>query len=384
MEVTDSIHEVNDKFQFAYSVLNNLPVTIYVYSVKTWEIIFVNKNLKSLLGYPSNASLDMINRKLISKIHPDHRYQLKTRLTKVNELNNEEQIDFEFKFKTENGVYRWAYARECVFFRDNSGEVETVIGKIIDITEKVSMQRKLEAANRMNEILLKREHKLRNAAMLKSMEEERARISRDIHDGIGQMLTGLKINMENLSDEEKLSDAGKKTLTKINSLLKDVIGEIRRMSNEITPRALGDLGIEPVISHLLETSVKPYFQKVGFKTNMKAVRLDPQKEIAIFRIVQECMNNSIKHSSATEIAINLLYKEGFITLTIIDNGIGFDYDYFINHTDIRNIGKSGINNIIERTNLLYGTYKFESPKNKGSKLTIKIPAKTILTKLKTC
>lgn len=381
MEITDSPHEIVDKFQFAYKVLNSIPVTIYIYNVKTWKIVFANKNLKQLLGYTYNTPLSEINRKLVSKIHPDHRYQIKNRLDKVNALTNEEYLDFEFKFKTENAVYRWAFARECVFFRDSKGEVETIIGKVIDITEKVSMQRKLEAANRMHEILLKREHKLRNAAMLKSMEEERARISRDIHDGIGQMLTGLKINIENLTDEKTLSDIGQRTLLKINTLLKDIIGEARRMSNEITPRALGDLGIGPVIAHLLETSVKPYFQKVTFKTNMKSIRVDPQKEIAIFRIIQECMNNCIKHSSATEITVSLQYKDASVILMVIDNGIGFDYQYFINHTDIRNIGKSGINNIIERTNLLYGACKFESPKNKGSKVTIKIPAQTILSKL---
>lgn len=368
---------LEEKWLLADTILNSLPVTIYIYDFKAREFDFVNKPFRDLFGFSETVTLQNIKKTLIKTFNKEFEETLTKRIEKLELLKDEETYDMEIRFKNKFGVYKWLMIRERVFTRDLEGNVNTIIGKIIDITDKVMIQRKLDAERKKNELLVKREQKLRNIAMLKSMDEERNRISRDIHDGLGQMLTGLKINIQNLNDEKELSIDGKITLNKINNLMKEIISETRRLSNEITPRALNDLGLKPVIQHLLDTSVKQHFKMVNFNTNVDHIRFDAHIELTLFRIIQETINNAIKYANASEIRILLNYKSNQIVLEITDNGVGFDFNKFLNNTDILNFGKNGLNNIVERIRLLYGKVDFKSEPNKFSSIQVIIPAQQL-------
>jgi signal transduction histidine kinase len=197
--------------------------------------------------------------------------------------------------------------------------------------------------------------------LVESLENERSRLAKELHDGIGPLLTTLKFFVQN-----KISDNSKKEIMK--SMIDTTITEIRQMTNILRPATLDKFGLGEALFNYIEDVKMSTKIDINFEdsTKKETSQLNKKQEINIFRIVQELLNNSIKHSKASKIRITLSEFNDYLALYFFDDGIGFDE---------KKIQKgSGISNIRERTDILKGTVDIFS-KEKETVIEIEIPIK---------
>ncbi|NVO03492.1 MAG: sensor histidine kinase [Bacteroidetes bacterium] len=207
-----------------------------------------------------------------------------------------------------------------------------------------------------------RQEKLRFKAVIDSEERERTRIAKELHDGLGQLLSSAKLNISSLEDGIEKEDEYllKNSLT----IIDDAVKEVRSISHNLMPTALTNYGIIEAVNGLVSKindskQIQVNFNKENFTTN-----LEKETEIALYRIIQEVMNNMLKHSKAKEIEIHLSNIENSIELKIKDNGIGFDT------REIRNSKGIGWQNIYSRVSMINGKIMINSQIGKGTDVQI--------------
>jgi len=221
--------------------------------------------------------------------------------------------------------------------------------------------------------LLQREKELEilSGARVQAQEDERRRIAREIHDGLGQMLTAIKFNLEILEDMITVGQEGQDRIHDMKGLLDDVMKEAREISHNLMPSVLDDFGLIPALQLLSEQFMNRTAVKSHFHTSGITERLDPQIEIGLYRIAQESLNNVAKHAEATEVNLQFIrYPEG-IRLVIEDNGKGITEKPDI----VRATGKGGMGlvSMRERAASFGGVLTIDSTPKSGTFITIEIP-----------
>jgi PAS domain S-box-containing protein len=221
--------------------------------------------------------------------------------------------------------------------------------------------------------LLQREKELEilSGARVQAQEDERRRIAREIHDGLGQMLTAIKFNLEILEDMITVGQEGQDRIHDMKGLLDDVMKEAREISHNLMPSVLDDFGLTPALQLLSEQFTNRTAVKAHFHTSGITERLDPQIEIGLYRIAQESLNNVAKHAEATEVNLQFIrYPEG-IRLVIEDNGKGITEKPDI----VRATGKGGMGlvSMRERATSFGGVLTIDSTPKSGTFITIEIP-----------
>lgn len=208
------------------------------------------------------------------------------------------------------------------------------------------------------EVKLARE---RSAALMEGQEYERQRITLELHDGVGQLLTAIRIRIEMLEGNDRLKQELK---TQIN----ETIAEIKRISYNVMPHALVDYGLEAALKGLCDNVEKYSSLRIDFRY-IKEVdhRISFEISSAVFRIVQEGLNNIVKHAKATDVDLHILDKEDSIYLILQDNGVGFDE----NQKTFK--PGSGLRNMKERARLLNGTTEVHSIPGEGTTVEVTIP-----------
>lgn len=213
-----------------------------------------------------------------------------------------------------------------------------------------------------NEELNKREQKILTA-FFDGQENERTRLSRELHDGIGQMLVGMKFKFQSIFN--LFPDKNEKTTTEINLCLDNIIDEIRSISKNLMPYSLKEFGLEVATNNLCNELAEIFKINITFDFFVEE-KIDERKSVYLFRIIQEALNNAIKHSKADKILINLITNSKNINLTIEDNGIG------INMEELNNKSGSGLHNIFQRVKLLNGIVDISNAEPCGTIISIKI------------
>jgi len=201
-------------------------------------------------------------------------------------------------------------------------------------------------------------------------ENERRRIAADLHDSLGQLIVSLKIQLEDITI---LKDIKNGKITLIVDQLNLIANEIRVISNNLMPATLSEFGIGDCIEQ--------YISKIKFSSaaniifyfdRNNAKRVEPIREILIYRVSQELLNNAIKHSFAKEIIIQLLFHSDNIMLMVEDDGIGYDFEKKFMETNWENSGL-GLRNIKTRIESIGGTFTVDTSKNHGTTSIIQIP-----------
>jgi len=224
------------------------------------------------------------------------------------------------------------------------------------------------------------EQKLRASSLIAGQEEERKRLSRELHDGLGQMLTGIKLQVEGLETHLNRSpnfddSSVRKRLKSLKDLITQTISETRSISNDLMPSVLSDFGVVSALKMLTETALTNQpkgnllLPDIRFETNLLTVRLDKQVEISLYRITQEAVTNAIRHGKPTQINIDLIERENYLHLVVTDNGKGFQ----VERLNEPHGPSQGIHNMQERTKLLNGRFTIRSAPAKGTKLFVSIP-----------
>lgn len=245
--------------------------------------------------------------------------------------------------------------------RDEKGIIIGSLSSGMDITERVKIENELKEER-------ERAEKMMMDALLEGQEKERQRIAADLHDSIQPLLSTIKRKVEAFKPfVSDLSKEKKKEYLQITSLLNEALVEVKAISYNLVPPTLKEFGLINTLQDLCENMDQAGKANVQFiATNLKE-KIRSEVEIGLYRIAQELLTNSLKHSSADLITLQLIGHPTSLMLLIEDNGVGFD-------NKSRKSGL-GIKNIISRVKALDGELHVDSMTGKGTTIIIEIPRK---------
>lgn len=203
-------------------------------------------------------------------------------------------------------------------------------------------------------------------AELESQESERRKLAADLHDSIGGMLSTIRVGISTMAK----TLPNPQSIDETKQMLDDTISSVRRISRDLMPSTLEKFGLMYAIKELCERFEQTAKITIHFSESGEIPKLDSQRELMLFRIAQELLNNAVKHSEATQINVTTHFGNT-IELIVEDNGIGFDADFFKNET----AGNKGLGlySIENRARLLGGEITFEKGRTKGSKTIVTAP-----------
>jgi two-component system, NarL family, sensor kinase len=275
----------------------------------------------------------------------DAKYQTEKKQNEINELNSD-------KNKQKNLIYSLIAGFLSVLTLGFIGYRNLVYRK--KITESENIQLKQEAQLTATE------------AIIKGQEEERGRLAKDLHDGLGGMLSSIKYSLNNMSGNVILSEQNAQAFTKTIGQLDSAIVEMRRVAHSMMPEALLKFGLKDAVQDFCEGicqsgQLNVHFQALGLEN-----RLEQSTEITLYRIVQELLNNVMKHAEATEAFVQISQTEHLLTLSVEDNGKGFDVE------ELNKNKGAGISNIESRVAYLSGKMDIQSNKAEGTSTHIEI------------
>jgi PAS domain S-box-containing protein len=262
----------------------------------------------------------------------------------------------------EDGIHNWLVNKFPIPDKDGRPILIGAVG--IDITLR----------RRAEEALLESEQRLRflTSQLLSAQERERKRISMELHDELGQSLAVLKLQIRAIErglgdDQQDLKEGCLELLLYLDG----VIDDVRRLSRDLSPAILEDLGLQSALKYLINGVSKHYTVSYAFEVEDLDHLFPADAQIIIYRIFQECLTNISKHAGATEVSIAVKERDGLISLVLEDNGSGFD------PTEVsgrRATGRGlGLAALDERARMLGGTLKIRSQPGSGTRLTCAIP-----------
>ena len=227
------------------------------------------------------------------------------------------------------------------------------------------MQRNKRKAQAEKDAAIIEERDKGTQAVFIAQEEERKRISKDLHDGVGQQLSGLKMAFQKVS-KGLLSENPKrsKELEKLSGILSESADEVRSISHQMMPKSLIELGLIEAVGDMLQkglgmTGIEYDFEHFGITE-----RLAENIEVSLYRVCQELINNIIKHSEAKKVHVQLFKNQKKVIMVVEDDGKGIK---------AKNVNGQGLLNMRSRVNTLKGEINLEASPNSGTLATIRIP-----------
>lgn len=339
----DSLNKTMISIDYMDNILNNLQGILLVTDQKC-QIQFANATSESLLKYDRT---EIVGRHL-NMIIPcvDMKYSCtiencSSLLNNLKEITNKKGKKIPVQITT-------------TVLRNKTEQIEGMIIAAQDITLKKAQEKKIEKIRKGHII-----------ALNEAQEKERIRFATDIHDGLGQMLTGISYALNDIEPETVIN------LDTINSIHKRVdvaIAEARSIALNITPIALKDFGLIVAIDNLVQRynqlkGTKIIFNEYGFNS-----RLDPKLEKTLYRICQEALNNIKKHANANNASVELFQNPDSIIMVIEDDGIGFETN---NSNNI--ISGIGLISMRDRAFAFDGEITINSKLNQGTEIIVEIP-----------
>ena len=335
---------------------NRLELAISAADMGIWEWhiesndTYYSPEYFNLLGYEMDEFVPSYE-KWLNMIHPDDRERM---LKKIDEQNQymDRYLVGEYRMRRKTGEYIWVFDKSKTFFND-IGRPESIVGIIKDITaDKLAQEQQI-------------------ATILETEDKERQRLAKELHDGLGQILTSISLNlvaikknMEGLDEKNQ-----KRLLTALNSI-NQAIADTRNISHNLMPGSVEDFGYVSAVENMVGAIDGASEVKVNFYHNLQNRRLESAMEMGLYRITQEAVNNILRHAKATEISIQLMLYDNDIILTVEDNGKGFDTK--IMDTKAGHFGLSSMEN---RANAAGGELYVESNPGKGTMITVELPLK---------
>lgn len=301
------------------------------------QLLEVNRAFKNLSGY---RGADIMHLKITDLISD---------YTRADDLENSEQ------------------ATEDVILNKKDGsqlevEVQTGTISILDQAVAVTVIRDI-SERKKNEKILREERQRQLRYVIDGQEQERQRLSRELHDGIGQQLIATKLMLELVESDSEEREA---IVSSVKSEINRLIDDVRRISNNLMPSVLMELDLATALQNLCNGFSLCKGESITCSISDLPEMLSSRQKNYIFRIVQEALTNAIKHSEATGIKVSASVENEAINIHIEDNGKGFD------PTKITSPG-NGMINMRERANLLGGHLYLRSIPGKGSDIYVSIP-----------
>ncbi len=241
--------------------------------------------------------------------------------------------------------------------------IATLLYRSMRTRKRLAEKEKELHGEQVDQLLSQQEIKSINA-MLEGQEKERDRVAKDLHDRLGSMLGGIKAQLGALEDrvEQVQHDA---QFQKVNRLLDETVGELRRISHDMAASTLSRFGLEKALKDLRDTIHISGRLSVELSVFGSEQRLERSVEIAVYRIIQELVSNVLKHAKAGELSIAVTRTPGRLSVMVTDNGVGFD-------TGAPKEGM-GLENVRSRAAALGGMLQVDSTPGKGSSVSVECP-----------
>ncbi len=286
----------------------------------------------------------------LRSVHPDNREDVQQAVGRA--LQERALYSIDHRIVLPDGAERMVHEQGEVTF-DEDGKPARMTGTVQDTTERKKVEEELRVSQE--------ELRHLSAQLLEAQERERKRVARELHDGLGQTLSAMKFRIENtigeLDAEEQAESAA--ALKNLVSMAQRAVEEVRRISKNLWPSILDDLGLLPTISWFCREfgEMHPHVH-IEREMAVEEDSVPDALKITIYRILQEAMNNVARHSRATELSLSLKEEDGRLHLTIRDNGVGFDTDPTAPQERLdRGLGLASMK---ERTELSSGRFAVES------------------------
>ncbi|NLR93040.1 sensor histidine kinase [Flammeovirga agarivorans] len=343
----DELTESEERLKYALEASKD---GIWDYHITSDQLV-INEAALNILGYNSD-SCDP-TKGISPFIHPNDQEKWQHYFaTSIQQKKVDNFEDQDFRFYHKNGKQLWIAIKGKIVERDKEGNAQRIVGTYIDITEK---KRKTQ------EIL---------EAIIKTEDNERQRISKDIHDGLQQTLTISSLNFQSV--KKNISTLSDNIIDKFETgweYLQKSITESRSVAHSLMPKAITDFGIISACDSLITEADKSSEEiQFSFFHNFEEHQIENhQIEITLYRILQEGINNIFKYSKATKVDIQLKNYEDIYMLTIEDNGVGFDVSKVMQEN--MGLGFKGMKN---RLDAIDGFLEVESREGRGTTLLIEI------------
>ncbi|MCU0377183.1 MAG: histidine kinase [Bacteroidales bacterium] len=241
-----------------------------------------------------------------------------------------------------------------------------VLISVMIITGVVLIRELFYSLKRAETDRLRSERRLLNA-IINTEETEKKRFAKDLHDGLGPLLSTVKMSLSALTPKVK-DPVGVEILNNTSHVVNEALNTIKEISNNMSPHVLTNLGVASAISIFAAKVNSTRSVTVDFRTNMEGERFDTDKEVVLYRVACELINNGMKHSGASKIEMDLNRHQKIITLQYLDNGRGFDTEKLSSEEAVG----MGLPNIETRVRSVDGVFIIESSKGKGTSALIRV------------
>jgi PAS domain S-box-containing protein len=348
---------MNELYQFVTEVTNDC---LWEWDLQTREMFWIDGGHKRVFGYQIENAL-IPQSFWENHLHPDDKIRILTRLNKMLEEGSDSTWEDEYRFQRADGSYADVHDRAHIIY-DADKVACRMIGATQDITVRKSAEIKLLASERkLAQERLTRQKEVTHA-VLTAQEKERSEIGKELHDNLNQILGAAKLYIEMAKTDEENREM---CLEKSSGFILNVIEEIRRISKTLSTPAM-NMGLFDSIKILLDDLIMAHALKIEFQTTgVDEETLDERLQLTIFRILQEQLNNILKHAKATHATINLTRQGNEIILLISDNGEG---------ANLLEAEKGiGITNIRNRVELYHGSVTIVSMPGEGYALKVVLP-----------
>lgn len=358
---TDQLHQAEARFR---TLVEQIPMITYIAPMdKSAGTFYISPQVQSILGFSPDEWI--ADPKLwLRQIHPSDCERVLLNLMRIRPESADSALRCEYRMFTRDGREIWI-RDEATAVCNEGGQPQFLQGIMLDITKRKHGEERLKSSH----------DQLRDFAEHIEVvrEEERIWIAREIHDELGQILTGLKMDISWL--DKKLSslnleDAGQFLLGRTKSmkeLIDTTIQTVRKISTKLRPGILNDLGLLAAVEWQASELQSRSGIKCVIASNIDGINLDERRSSAVFRIFQELLTNIARHSSATTVSISLRQKDGYLTLRVKDNGRG------ITEKEKEHGRSLGILGMRERALLLGGRFNIRGLPGRGTTATLRVP-----------
>ncbi len=343
-----------------YNILDSIPSGITIVDNKC-RIVYTNKAAKQIYARPIPYNSAIEQHRSLNLCYPDGRQYDPEDLPLTRAVfYGERHTGVELAIKTPEGDMRSLLAY-CAPLKDTGGTVTGAIASFTDITEL-----------KKNKKLFHHQEQLAGR-LVEMLEQDRSRIAMDLHDHIGQLLVGLKLEIE-AAEKQSAGHAGDQCFAEAKTTIQHIISSIREMSKQLMPSTLSRLGLHATIKSLVDDMQQHSTAHIHFFTRLSQERFGNTAELAVFRITQEALSNALKHAGAAHIFITLIRRDDTLLLSVEDDGRGFDPAPLFETPGAQQTSM-GVGIMFHRAKHAGGDLKIESRPGKGSHVIAEIPAR---------
>ncbi|MGD1958570.1 MAG: PAS domain-containing protein [Fulvivirga sp.] len=329
-------------------LMSNLPGMVYkCENDPEWPIVFASEGILELAGY-SARELESGEVKFADLSLDTNKEESYRRIQQA--IRENRSYTLVYRIKTKHGEIKWVWEQGSSIPGTNLLE-----GFITDITDRVESEERIVGT------------------IIDTEDNERKRISKELHDGLGQKLTTAALNLNALKrDISKEHKGFNKLINSLNSL-NAAIRESRDIAHNLMPRSIDNFGYVPSVESMLADINSVSEIDFSFYQNLNRQRFDKKLEVHLYRITQEAVNNILKYSQATKVVIQLMKYDNELILTIEDDGIGFNKEAVFARGD-----NFGLRSMKTRTSSLSGDFNMDTAPNRGTIITVEIPLKLLV------